>query len=60
MSPGSHCYFDHYQGEPKKRRTNCFGGYTLKKSILQLTPIELSAEEAKYILMHKPIFGPNI
>ena len=34
MTPGSHCYFDHYQGEPKNEPI-AIGGFTqLKKYIL--------------------------
>jgi hexosaminidase len=51
MSPGSHCYFDHYQGEPKNEPI-AFGGYTNVEKVYSFNPIpkELSAEESKYIL----------
>ncbi len=51
MSPGSHCYFDHYQGDPKNEPL-AFGGYTPVEKVYSFnpTPKELSAEEAKYIL----------
>ena len=51
MSPGSHCYFDHYQGEPKNEPI-AFGGYTTVEKVYSFnpTPKELTAEEAKYIL----------
>lgn len=51
MSPGSHCYFDHYQGEPKNEPI-AFGGYTTVEKVYSFnpTPKELSSEEAKYIL----------
>lgn len=51
MSPGSHCYFDHYQGEPKNEPI-AFGGYTNMEKVYSFNPIpkELSAEESKYIL----------
>jgi len=51
MSPGSHCYFDHYQGEPKNEPI-AFGGYTTVEKVYSFnpTPKELSAEEGKYIL----------
>lgn len=51
MSPGSHCYFDHYQGEPKNEPI-AFGGYTTVEKVYSFnpTPKELSADEAKYIL----------
>jgi hexosaminidase len=50
MSPGTHCYFDHYQGlngEPK-----AIGGYTPIEKIYSYEPVpdELSVEEAKYIM----------
>lgn len=51
MSPGSHCYFDHYQGDPKNEPL-AFGGYTPVEKVYSFnpTPKELSKEEAKYIL----------
>lgn len=51
MSPGSHCYFDHYQGEPKNEPIS-FGGYTNVEKVYSFNPIpkELTTEEAKYIL----------
>ncbi|PZO29885.1 MAG: hypothetical protein DCF13_04705 [Flavobacteriaceae bacterium] len=51
MSPGSHCYFDHYQGEPKNEPI-AFGGYTPIEKVYSFnpTPKELSADEAQYIL----------
>lgn len=50
MSPGTHCYFDHYQGlsgEPK-----AFGGYTPLEKVYSYEPIpaQLNDEEAKYIM----------
>jgi len=51
MSPGSHCYFDHYQGDPKNEPL-AFGGYTPVEKVYSFnpTPKELSATETKYIL----------
>jgi len=51
MSPGSHCYFDHYQGEPKNEPI-AFGGYTTLEKVYSFnpTPKELSSDEAKFIL----------
>lgn len=51
MSPGSHCYFDHYQGEPKNEPI-AFGGFTPVEKVYSFnpTPKELTPEEAKYIL----------
>lgn len=50
MSPGTHCYFDHYQAlqnEPK-----AIGGYTTLEKVYSFEPVpsELNEEEAKYIL----------
>lgn len=51
MSPGSHCYFDHYQGDPKNEPL-AIGGYTPVEKVYAFNPIpnELSKEESKYIL----------
>lgn len=51
MSPGSHCYFDHYQGEPKNEPL-AIGGYTPVEKVYSFnpTPKELSLEESRYIL----------
>ena len=51
MTPGSHCYFDHYQGEPKNEPL-AIGGYTTVEKVYSFnpTPKELNEEEAKYIL----------
>ncbi|MEO8589831.1 MAG: family 20 glycosylhydrolase [Flavobacteriales bacterium] len=51
MSPGSHCYFDHYQGDPVNEPL-AIGGYTTVQKTYGYEPVpaELSAEEAKYIL----------
>jgi hexosaminidase len=51
MSPGSHCYFDHYQGEPKNEPI-AIGGYTTVEKVYSYepTPAVLSPEESKYIL----------
>lgn len=50
MSPGTHCYFDHYQaqsGEPK-----AIGGFTPLEKVYSYEPVPdaLTADEAKYIL----------
>ncbi|PTX18075.1 hexosaminidase [Pontibacter mucosus] len=51
MTPGSHVYFDHYQGEPSLEPTAIGGLTTLEKVYsFEPTPAELSAEEKKYIL----------
>ncbi len=51
MSPGTHCYFDHYQGDPELEPF-AIGGYTPLKKVYSYEPIpeELNKEEAKYIL----------
>ncbi|MEY4852290.1 MAG: hypothetical protein RIS99_685 [Bacteroidota bacterium] len=51
MSPGSHCYFDHYQGNPRTEPT-AIGGYTTIDEAYSYNPVpdELDADEAKYIL----------
>lgn len=51
MTPGSHVYFDHYQGEPKNEPI-AIGGYTPLEKVYSFNPIpdELTTEEAKYIL----------
>lgn len=37
MSPGSHCYFDHYQG--KKNEPLAIGGYTSLEKVYEFNPI---------------------
>jgi len=51
MTPGSHCYFDHYQANPKTE-PKAIGGYTTLKKVYSYEPVpgELSKEQAKYIL----------
>jgi hexosaminidase len=51
MTPGSHCYFDHYQGEPANEPL-AFGGYTTLEKVYSYNPIptELSEAESAYIL----------
>jgi hexosaminidase len=51
MTPGSHCYFDHYQGNPKYEPL-AFGGYTTLEKVYGFIPIpaELNQKEAQYIL----------
>lgn len=51
MSPGSHCYFDHYQGDPANEPL-AFGGYTTVQKVYSYEPVpnELNAEQAKHIL----------
>ncbi|MBB4805047.1 hexosaminidase [Chryseobacterium defluvii] len=51
MTPGAYCYFDHYQGDPQSE-PNAFGGFTPLDKVYSYNPIplELNAEQAKYIL----------
>jgi hexosaminidase len=52
MSPGSHCYFDHYQSKDRKKEPLSIGGFTDLKKVYSYepTPAELNEEEAKHIL----------
>ncbi|MEY2898777.1 MAG: hypothetical protein RL138_830 [Bacteroidota bacterium] len=51
MCPGTHCYFDHYQGY-QKTEPLAIGGYTTVQKAYQFNPIPsgLSTEEESYIL----------
>lgn len=51
MCPGSHCYFDHYQGDPANEPL-AIGGFTTLQKVYGYEPVpkELTAEEGKYIL----------
>lgn len=51
MTPGTHCYFDHYQGDPDIEPT-AFGGFTTLAKVYSYEPIpaELTAEEGKLVL----------
>ncbi len=51
MTPGTHCYFDHYQGDPAQEPL-AIGGFTSLQKVYSFEPIpaELTAEEGKYIL----------
>jgi len=51
MSPGTHCYFDHYQGEPVNEPL-AIGGYTTVQKTYAFEPVPsaLSAKEAAFIL----------
>lgn len=50
MSPGTHCYFDHYQGLSGEPRA--IGGYTPLEKVYSYEPVpdKLNNDEAKYIL----------
>ena len=51
MSPGSHCYFDHYQSNPEFEPT-AIGGFTTVEKVYSYepTPAYLSEKEKKFIL----------
>lgn len=51
MTPGSHCYFDHYQGHPSIEPL-AIGGFTPLEKVYDYNPIpaELNKIESKYIL----------
>ena len=51
MSPGSHCYFDHYQG--KKNEPLAIGGYTPLEKVYEFNPIPANLDK-KY---HSYILG---
>lgn len=51
MTPGSHCYFDHYQG-PQNYEPLAWGGFTALSKVYTFDPIveSMTAEEAKHVL----------
>jgi len=51
MTPGTHCYFDHYQGDPAVEPL-AIGGYTTLQKVYGYEPVpeELDSAEAQYIL----------
>ncbi|MES2799685.1 MAG: family 20 glycosylhydrolase [Bacteroidota bacterium] len=51
MSPGSHCYFDHYQSKNSKEPL-AFGGFTPLKKVYEFSPItkEMSSEQQQFVL----------
>jgi hexosaminidase len=51
MTPGSHCYFDHYQGKSNEEPL-AIGGYTPLEKVYLFNPIpdELDAAQASFIL----------
>ena len=51
MTPGSYCYFDHYQADPEFQPL-AIGGFTSLKKVYSYEPVpeELTADEAKHIL----------
>lgn len=52
MSPGTHCYFDHYQSENTENEPLAIGGFTDVEKVYSFEPVppELSESESKYIL----------
>ncbi len=51
MTPGSHCYFDHYQGDPTNEPL-AIGGYTTIEKVYSFEPMpdSLSDSQQKFIL----------
>ena len=52
MTPGTHCYFDHYQADPRQENM-AIGGYTTLEKVLSYNPVpeELKGKpEAHFIL----------
>jgi len=51
MSPGSHCYFDHYQGDPELE-PHSIGGFTPLEKVYSYDPVpkKLNDTLTKYIL----------
>ena len=52
MSPNTHCYFDHYQAEPKENEPLAIGGFLPIEKVYSYNPVpdSLNAEEKKHIL----------
>lgn len=52
MTPGTHCYFDHYQADPRQENV-AIGGYTTLEKVLSYNPVpeELKGKpEARFVL----------
>ena len=51
MTPGSHVYFDHYQGDPRFEPL-AIGGYTPLQKVYRFEPVpeELTASEARHVI----------
>jgi hexosaminidase len=51
MTPGSHCYFDYYQGDARYEPL-AIGGYTTVEKVYSYepTPAELTPEEQRFVL----------
>ncbi len=52
MTPGSHCYFDHYQSENKENEPLAIGGYTPIEKVYAYKPIPatLNDNQQQYIM----------
>ncbi|CAM1364636.1 glycoside hydrolase family 20 protein [Tenacibaculum xiamenense] len=51
MTPGTHCYFDHYQG-PQNEEPPAFGGYTPLSKVYEFDPVvdTMTEDEAAHVL----------
>lgn len=51
MTPGSHMYFDHYQGDPDTEPV-AFGGYTTLSKVYEFDPVvdSMSVEQKEHVL----------
>ena len=51
MTPGTHCYFDHYQG-PQNHEPLAIGGFTPLSKVYQFDPVveTMNEEEASHVL----------
>jgi hexosaminidase len=52
MTPGTHCYFDHYQADPRQENV-AIGGYTTLEKVLSFDPVPEALKgkpEARFIL----------
>jgi hexosaminidase len=51
MTPGTHCYFDHYQG-PQNEEPLAIGGYTPISKVYQFDPVvdSMTPQEASHVL----------
>jgi hexosaminidase len=52
MTPSSHCYFDHYQGNDTKSEPLAIGGYTSIERVYAFEPVPevLTSEQRKHII----------